>query len=109
MNLGDALGVDPVVLADVMNTSTAACWSCQVNNPHPKVAEAKNSPASRNYEGGFATKLMRKDLSLAESAAQEKGVATPITALSKQLYSMAEAHQLGDKDFGVMLQFLKGR
>ena len=39
MNLGESLGVDPVVLADVMNISTAKSWSCEVNNPHQQVGK----------------------------------------------------------------------
>ena len=109
MNLGETLGVDPVVLADVMNTSTAKSWSCEVNNPHPEVAATKGSPASRDYEGGFGTKLMLKDLGLAVNAATEAGVALPITSASKELYKLADAHGLGGKDFGVMLQFLRGQ
>lgn len=113
MNLGEALGVDPVVLADVMNQSTAKCWSSEVNNPHPMVATAKSTngvgpPASRDYEGGFATKLMLKDLGLAVAAADEANVAMPLTASSKELYRLVHAHGLGTKDFGVMLKFLKG-
>lgn len=114
MNLGEALGVDPNVLADVMNISTAKCWSCEVNNPHPEVALAKTlhgvgPPAARDYAGGFGTRLMLKDLGLAVAAADSAGVAMPLTALSKELYRMVKAHGLGDKDFGVMLQFLKGK
>lgn len=115
LNLGEALGVDPVVLAEVMNTSTAACWSSRVNNPHPAVAAAmmrasgEGPPASRDYEGGFASKLMLKDLGLALSAAEESAVALPLTATSKELYRLAALRGSGDKDFGVMLEFLKGR
>ena len=94
MNLGESLGVDPVVLADVMNSSTAKCWSCEVNNPHPAVAEAKKAankgagtPASRDYEGGFATKLMLKDLGLAIGSASEARVALPIAAAARQVRS----------------------
>lgn len=114
MNLGEALGVDPVTLADVMNQSTAKCWSCDVNNPHPKVAWAKSTPhhegppASRDYDGGFATKLMLKDLGLAVAAASDTNVTVPLTANSMQLYRLADAHGLGEKDFGILLQLLKG-
>jgi 3-hydroxyisobutyrate dehydrogenase len=114
LNLGEALGVDPVVLTDVMNTSTAKCWSCEVNNPHPVVATVRSShgigsPASRDYDGGFGTKLMLKDLGLAVQAAERTGVALPLTTTSKELYKLAELRGLGNKDFGVMLQFLKGK
>jgi 3-hydroxyisobutyrate dehydrogenase len=109
MNLGEALGVDPAVLADVMNQSTARCWSSQVNNPHPAVAEVNGSPASRDYEGGFAASLMLKDLGLAVAAGEDANVAMPLTAASKELYRLMQSHGLGTKDFGVMLKFLRGR
>ena len=109
MNLGEALGVEPVILADVMNVSTAKSWSCEVNNPHPSVAMAKGSPASRDYEGGFATRLMLKDLSLAIDSADETKVAVPVTVGCRELYKMVDLHGMGGKDFGVMLRFLSGR
>jgi 3-hydroxyisobutyrate dehydrogenase len=120
MNLGEALGVDPIVLANVMNTSTAKCWSSQVNNPHPKVAAAAaaasiggggggGSPASNDYRGGFGTKLMLKDLGLATQVAKELRVALPITSLGKELYQLTDLRGFGDKDFGVLLQFLRGK
>lgn len=109
MSLGDSLGVDPQVLAAVMNVSTAKSWSSEVNNPHPIAAKAIGSGASANdYEGGFGTALMLKDLNLALDAAVEEGMALPVTGLSRDLYHLANKHGLGNKDFGVMLQFLKG-
>jgi 3-hydroxyisobutyrate dehydrogenase len=118
MNLGERLGVDPVILANVMNVSTASCWSSKANNPHPVVAAdmvkqfylSKNDgpPASRDYEGGFATNLMWKDLDLALAAADESGgVAMPLTSRTKKLYHSASTEGFGKKDFGVMLQYLK--
>jgi 3-hydroxyisobutyrate dehydrogenase-like beta-hydroxyacid dehydrogenase len=52
---------------------------------------------------------MLKDLSLAVNAGAESGVALPVGTLSKELYKLAELHGLGDKDFGVMLKFLRGK
>lgn len=112
MNLGEALKVDPVVLAEVMNTSTAKCWSSEANNPHPVVAATSQGvgpPASRDYQGGFGVRLMLKDLGLAVDAARDAGVALPLTSTSKELYKMTELRGFGEKDFGVMLQFLKGK
>jgi 3-hydroxyisobutyrate dehydrogenase len=109
MNLGEALGVDPQVLADVMNTSTAKSWSCEVNNPHPDVAAKVGSPASKDYNGGFGTKLMLKDLGLAVSAGRDAHVALPLGNVTKELYQLADLRGLGGKDFGVILQFLRGK
>jgi 3-hydroxyisobutyrate dehydrogenase len=109
INLGEALGVDPQVLADVMNTSTAKSWSCEINNPHPVVAAKVGSPAANDYAGGFGTKLMLKDLGLAVAAAKEAHVSLPVGNLTKELYQLAHLRGLGDKDFSVLLQFLRGR
>ena len=109
MNLGEALGVDPIVLANVMNQSTAKSWSCEINNPHPDVASVSGSPASNDYLGGFGTKLMLKDLGLAVAAAKEAHVALPLGNATKELYQLAELRGMGDKDFGIILQFLRGK
>jgi len=116
MNLGDALGVDPVILANVMNASTAKCWSSDICNPHPTVAKSMQEerqgngpPACQNYEGGFGANLMLKDLSLAVDAGQQAGVALPVGVTAKELYRLAQLRGMGDKDFGIMLQFLLGK
>ena len=117
LNLGESLGVDPVVLANVMNTSTAKCWSSEVNNPHPRAAQdmanrssaSSPPPAVNDYNGGFAANLMLKDLNLALQAAQDENVALPLSSTAKNLYHLAQLHGLGNKDFGVILSFLQGQ
>lgn len=65
------------------------------------------SPAAKRYEGGFASKLMLKDINLAVEAARKENVAVPIGASTKLLYEMVDDKGLGGKDFGVLLQLLK--
>lgn len=108
LNLGDSLGVDPVVLSSVLNSSTAACWSSKVNNPHPKVAAATGAPASQNFQGGFAIKLMLKDLSLAIQVASEQHVALPLASTSKELFQLSALQGRGSLDFGSVIQTLRG-
>jgi len=60
MLLGQRLGLDPSVLADVINCSTGACWASSVNNPVPSSLPDKSPPCEKDYEGGFATSLMLK-------------------------------------------------
>mmetsp|Transcript_44902 Transcript_44902/g.54389 ORF Transcript_44902/g.54389 Transcript_44902/m.54389 type:complete len:342 (+) Transcript_44902:118-1143(+) len=105
MTLGESLGVDVTTLRNVMNRSTAGCWSCEVNNPHPEVGAVAKS----GYKGGFGTMLMLKDLGLAIGAAEEKGVALPIGSLSKELYKLCDKQGMGGKDFGVVFELLKGK
>lgn len=64
MLLGQKLGLDPAVLAGVINNSTGGCWSSSVNNPVPSALPDKSPPCERDYEGGFATVLMLKVLPL---------------------------------------------
>jgi 3-hydroxyisobutyrate dehydrogenase len=108
MNLGTSLGVDPRVLAGVLNVSTARCWSSQVNNPHPAAAADIGSGASRNdYESGFGSALMLKDLNLAMEEAKGAGCVMPVSGLSRDLYERVDKDGFGGKDFGYMLQYLK--
>ena len=60
MLLGQKLGLDPAVLAGVINSSTGGCWASSVNNPVPGSLPGKTPPCERNYEGGFQTALMLK-------------------------------------------------
>ncbi|KAJ3072108.1 hypothetical protein HK102_006315, partial [Quaeritorhiza haematococci] len=63
MNLGVRLGMDPKLLASILNTSSGRCWSTDTYNPCPGVMEGV--PSSRDYEGGFGVGLMAKDMALA--------------------------------------------
>lgn len=60
MLLGQKLGLDPAVLAGVINSATGSCWASSVNNPVPGSLPDKSPPCERDYEGGFNTSLMLK-------------------------------------------------
>eukprot|EP00884_Botryococcus_braunii_P011874 jgi/Botrbrau1/20688/Bobra.0058s0018.1 len=49
--LGMRLGLDPALLSQVFNSSSARCWSSEAYNPVPGVMEGV--PASRDYQGGL--------------------------------------------------------
>lgn len=48
MNLGIKMGLDPKLLASIINSSSGRCWSSEMYNPVPGVVE--KVPPSRNYE-----------------------------------------------------------
>ena len=104
MALGKRLGMDSKKLAEVMNTSTARCWSSDTYNPVPGVIDGV--PASRDYAGGFGAALMEKDLSLAMNAATQVKARLPLGASAHQLYGLLCENNLGDKDFGVVYKYL---
>ncbi len=106
MNLGIRSGLDPKVLADMINSSTGKCWASEVNNPVPGVVQA--APASRDYTGGFGVGLMRKDLKLAIAAAEEAGARLELAARAREVYEEAE-ERFGGKDFSVVYRWLGGK
>lgn len=96
--------MDTKVLAGVMNTSTARCWSSEINNPAPGVLP--NAPASRGYTGGFGTALMEKDLTLAMHAANSSKAHLPLGSQAHQLYGLLCEHGYGGKDFSVVYEYI---
>ncbi|KAL6417647.1 hypothetical protein ACFW04_008666 [Cataglyphis niger] len=106
-NLGQKLGLDAKVLANIVNSSSGRCWSSDLYNPVPGILP--NVPSSKNYEGGFGTTLMAKDLGLAQSAAIRTQAPIPLGSLAHQIYRAIIAHGYSNKDFSVVYQFLKGK
>ncbi|KAE8417831.1 6-phosphogluconate dehydrogenase [Aspergillus pseudocaelatus] len=104
MNLGIRCGLDPKVLADMINTSTGRCWPMEINNPVPGVVET--APASREYAGGFGISLMNKDLRLAISAAEESGTPLALADKARGVYKAVEDEHRG-KDFSVVYKWLQ--
>lgn len=102
--IGKKLGMDDKVLANIMSVSSARCWSVDTYSPIP--GYFPQTPASRNYEGGFACDLMLKDLGLAIEAAESAEVKAKLGSLSKEIYSQLSAGGLGRKDFGVIYEQL---
>lgn len=105
MNLGAALGIDPKVLAGIINTSSGRCWSSDTYNPYPGVME--NVPAARGYTGGFAADLMLKDLGLATDAAKLARQPVVMGAAAQQLYQMFSGQGAGAQDFSAIINLIK--
>ena len=105
MNLGASLGIDPKVLAGIINTSSGRCWSSDTYNPYPGVME--NVPAARGYTGGFGADLMLKDLGLAADAARQSKQSVVLGGAAQQLYQMFSAQGFGAKDFSAIINMYR--
>jgi 3-hydroxyisobutyrate dehydrogenase len=105
MTLGVSLGIDPKVLAGIINTSSGRCWSSDTYNPYPGVMQ--NVPAARGYTGGFGADLMLKDLGLATDAAKLAKQPVMMGALAQQLYQMMSARAEGGKDFSAIINLYR--
>ncbi|KAF8163118.1 NAD binding domain of 6-phosphogluconate dehydrogenase-domain-containing protein [Crassisporium funariophilum] len=110
MLLGQALGLEPSILASVINSSTGSCWASSVNNPVPFALPGKSPPCEREYEGGFATALMLKDMGLASEVAQQRHSPLPLGEAAKDIYSQViqATPELANKDFSSVYRHLKG-
>ncbi|HDZ56985.1 MAG TPA: 3-hydroxyisobutyrate dehydrogenase [Pseudomonas xinjiangensis] len=106
MNLGVSLGMDPKVLAGIINTSSGRCWSSDTYNPYPGVMDS--APASRGYSGGFGTDLMLKDLGLATDAAKQARQPVILGALAQQLYQTFSGQGNGALDFSAIIKLYAG-
>jgi len=131
MLLGQRLGLDPKVLASVINSSTGRCWASETNNPVKDavgVPEGQTGPpAQRRYEGGFATSLMLKvcnhfvilALPLIKTAFKDMGLATgsgkmlnvplPLGEKAEEVYAemLKTKPELGIRDFSSVYRYLE--
>ncbi|KAL7829893.1 hypothetical protein AOLI_G00307780 [Acnodon oligacanthus] len=105
MNLGIRLGLDPKLLAKILNMSSGRCWSSDSYNPVPGVMEGV--PSANNYQGGFSTTLMAKDLGLAQNTATNTRTPVLLGSLAHQVYRTMCARGYANKDFSSIFQFLR--
>jgi 3-hydroxyisobutyrate dehydrogenase len=101
--LAEKLGLDLQTFFDISSQASGQSWSMTSYCPVPGVGP--ETPADRDYQGGFAAALMLKDLKLAMAAAQDAGANVPMGALAEQLYD-AFAAEHGASDFSGIIKTL---
>ncbi|MCP4493858.1 MAG: 3-hydroxyisobutyrate dehydrogenase [Gammaproteobacteria bacterium] len=103
--LGERLGLDTQKLFDVASTASGQCWSltsyCPVPGPVP------GSPANRDYEPGFATALMLKDMMLALVSAKSVDVNVNVAKIVASLYQSYSEQGNAGKDFSGILNMIR--
>ncbi len=105
--LAEKLGLDPAKFHEISSQSSGQCWSLTSYCPWP--GPVPTAPSNRNYEGGFATAMMLKDLKLAQEAAAKAGAAAPLGASAEGLYALFDRLGGGGKDFSAILQLFRGQ
>ncbi|WP_166041892.1 3-hydroxyisobutyrate dehydrogenase [Sphingosinicella sp. YJ22] len=103
--LAQKLGLDPQTFFEISSKASGQNWSMTSYCPVPGVGP--ETPADRDYEGGFAAALMLKDLRLAMEAAQGADAYTPMGAYAEELYTRF-AEKLGGagKDFSGIIKMI---
>ena len=103
--MAQKLGLDPQTFFDISSKASGQCWSMTSYCPLPGVGP--ETPADRNYDGGFAAALMLKDLRLAMEAAQSVDAYTPMGASAEELYTrFAEGLGGAGKDFSAIIKMI---
>jgi 3-hydroxyisobutyrate dehydrogenase len=102
--LAQKLGLDPKTFFDISSKASGQSWSMTSYCPLPGVGP--ETPADRDYEGGFAAALMLKDLRLAMDAAQASGAYTPMGGEAEELYQRFVDLGGGAKDFSALIKMI---
>ena len=99
-NIGVKAGADPRVMFDVVSKSSGNCWSLTHCLPYPGILP--EAPSNNDFAPGFMVDLMRKDLSLAMSAA--KGLQAPalLASVAHELYGAASNLGYGRRDMSAV-------
>jgi 3-hydroxyisobutyrate dehydrogenase len=105
--LAEKLGLDAERFFEIASKSSGQCWSLTTYCPWP--GPVPSAPSNRNYEGGFLSALMLKDLKLAQEAAAKSGASTPMGAQAEALYALFDNLGYGGRDFSAVLQLMRGR
>jgi len=104
--LAQKLGLDLQTFYDISSKASGQSWSMTSYCPVAGVGPV--SPADSNFEGGFASALMLKDLKLAVEAAQGVGASVPMGGHAESLYQAFTNLGGGGKDFSAIIKLLDG-
>ncbi|MEM9501987.1 MAG: 3-hydroxyisobutyrate dehydrogenase [Pseudomonadota bacterium] len=101
--MAEKLGLDAQTFYDISSVSSGQNWSMTSYCPVPGVGP--QSPSDNDYQGGFATALMLKDLRLAMEAAGAAGANVELGEHAKALYEEF-AKDNGGLDFSGIIKTL---
>ena len=105
--LAGKLGLDAQKFYDIASVSSGQSWSMTSHCPVPGVGP--ETPADRDYQGGFAVALMLKDLKLAAEAATTVAAQTPMGAQAAALYQAFADAGSAALDFSAIIKLLDQR
>jgi 3-hydroxyisobutyrate dehydrogenase len=102
--LAEKLGLPAQSLFDVITGATGNCWAVHTNCPVP--GPVPTSPANNDFQPGFATALMNKDLGLAMAAVESTGSSAPLGSHAAEIYARFNEDHAG-KDFSAIIEQIR--
>ncbi|MFD9548452.1 3-hydroxyisobutyrate dehydrogenase [Nocardia salmonicida] len=104
--LGERLGLSHQSFFDVVSTASGQSWALTSYCPVPGPVPA--SPANNDYQPGFATALMSKDLTLAANALQANGIDGQLGELAAAIYARFNQTD-AQRDFSAIVTDIRDR
>ncbi|MDF1646612.1 MAG: 3-hydroxyisobutyrate dehydrogenase [Legionellaceae bacterium] len=104
--LAEKLGLSAEKLQEISSQASGNCWVMDTYVPVPGVLP--HVPANQNYQAGFTSAMMLKDLCLAGDAAEETGLKAGVGAFARALYEEA-FETIGHLDFSAIIQFIRSQ
>ena len=101
-NLAASLGLSANKLHEVLSNSSGKCWVTDKYLPVANVIDGV--PANNNYNPGFTTAMMLKDLRLSQECASKAKVTTKIAELATAIYQKAVENGKENLDFSAIIQ-----
>jgi 3-hydroxyisobutyrate dehydrogenase len=105
--MAERLGLSAEALFRVASKSSGQSWALTGYSPVPGLVPS--SPANRDYQAGFTTAMMAKDLRLAQDAANSVDAATPLGAQARSLYALFKGGGHADLDFSAIIKLIAGK
>jgi len=102
--LAENLGLAAEKLFEVASNSSGQCWAMSQYVPVPGILP--NVPANRDYQPGFTTAMMLKDLKLSQSAASTVAIETPLGAHAAAIYQQFSDEGYSHLDFSAIIKIL---
>lgn len=103
-SIASGLGLDHKVLAEIAGASSGDSWALRQYYPVAGVTET--APSNRAFQGGFATRLMLKDVRLALDAAELAGCTSLSGALVEQQLTRLMDRGLENDDFSRLIDLV---
>ena len=89
---------------DIATVSSGDSWPLRTWYPVPGVVET--SPANRNFDATFTTRLAEKDLSYALAAGEAAGLDLAAGRLAMERFTRLVDEGYGDKDCSLVVKYV---
>jgi 3-hydroxyisobutyrate/3-hydroxypropionate dehydrogenase len=87
MNIGERYGLDPKVLAGVINVSSGRCYNSLDQNPVKGVTPTAAS--AKDFEGGFSTELCKGVIDMAVDLGKQVGAKSVLAEVVQRTFDIA--------------------